>query len=167
MAGGWGIVSALLSGLVFWRRRSTLGRPPAILMLAALATPLLLLGWLHHFNGTYDEPFSRPGLRCLAYTLAMSALPLGSFLALRRGIEPRGPWALGAAVGATCGAWASLLVDLWCPLTNTPHILVGHVLPVALLVALGTLLGRSWLGVQRLPASGDGLREDVAPIRRG
>ena len=100
------------------------------------------------------EPFSRAGWLCLSHTLAMSALPLGSFLALRRGVEPRGPWALGAAVGATCGAWASILVDLWCPLTNTPHVLVGHVLPIAILVALGTLLGRSMLGVRGLPGAG-------------
>jgi hypothetical protein len=151
IAGGWGLFSAVLSGVVLWRRRSTLGRRPAVLLLSAFATPIVLVAWLHHFQGTYEEPFPRIGWRCLGYTLAMAALPLGSFLALRRGIEPRGPWALGAAIGATCGAWAGMLVDLWCPLTNTPHVLVGHVLPIVILIAVGTALGRALLGVRPLP----------------
>lgn len=152
IAGGWALVSALLSGVVLWRGRSTLGRSPALMLVVALGTPVVLFGWMRLFQGTYQEPFSRDGWRCLGYTLAMAALPLGSLLALRRGIEPRGPWALGAAVGATCGSWAGILVDLWCPLTSTCHVLVGHVLPVAVLVGLGTLFGREMLGVRRLPA---------------
>jgi hypothetical protein len=154
ISGGWGLVAAVLSGVVLWRRRSTLGRPPAVLLLAAFATPVILVAWMHRFQGTYEEPFPRVGWKCLGYTLAMAALPLGSFLALRRGIEPRGPWALGAAVGATCGAWAGILVDLWCPLVNTPHVLVGHVLPIVLLIGAGTALGRVLLGVRRLPHDG-------------
>jgi len=78
----------------------------------------------------------------------MSALPMASFLFLRRGIEPRGPWALGAAIGASCGASAGVLVDLWCPLTDTRHVLVGHVLPIVILVIVGTVLGRRVLGVR-------------------
>lgn len=77
----------------------------------------------------------------------MATPPLGSLLAFRRGVEPRNPWALGAGIGAVCGAWASVLVDLWCPLTNLPHVLVGHVLPIVILVALSTVLGRTMLGV--------------------
>lgn len=57
--------------------------------------------------------------------------------------------ALGAGIGAVCGAWAGLLVDIWCPLVNLPHVLFGHVLPLALLVAAGTLLGQRVLGVRR------------------
>jgi len=151
ISGGWALFTALLSGAILWRRGSTLGRPPALLALGAFAFPVALIVWMHLFEGTYTEPYAREGWRCLAYTLAMSALPLGSFLALRRGIEPRGPWALGAAIGASCGASTGVLVDLWCPLTNARHVLVGHVLPIVILVALGTLLGRGVLGVRRLP----------------
>jgi len=45
-------------------------------------------------------------------------------------------------LGATAVAWSAVLVDLWCPLTNVPHSLVGHVLPIAL---LGAMLGKTVL----------------------
>jgi hypothetical protein len=41
----------------------------------------------------------------------------------------------------TAGSWAAVLVDLWCPLTNMPHVLVGHVLPLVILAAAGGVLG--------------------------
>lgn len=151
IGGGWALITALLSGAILWRRGSTLGRPPIVLVLGAFAIPVALVIWMHLFEGTYTEPYVREGWRCLVYTLAMSALPLASFLALRRGIEPRGPWALGAAIGACCGASTGVLVDLWCPLTNARHVLVGHVLPIVILVTVGTLIGRRVLGVHLLP----------------
>jgi hypothetical protein len=145
---GWGAFSAALSWIVLWRGRSTLGRSKAVVLLATLATPIVLVAWMHAFHGAYVEPFVRVGWRCLAYTLAMAALPLASLLAWRRGVEPESPW----AIGAVCGAWAAALVDLWCPLTNLPHLLVGHVLPLGFLIVAGTVLGRGMLGVPGLPA---------------
>jgi hypothetical protein len=152
IAGGWGLITALISGALLWRGRSMLGRSPAVLLGGALFIPVALTIWMHLFAGTYAEPFPRLGLRCLGYTLAMSALPMLSFLRLRRGVEPRGPWALGAAIGACCGASTGVLVDLWCPLTNMPHVLVGHVLPIVLLIGIGTALGTRMLGVRATPA---------------
>jgi hypothetical protein len=43
-------------------------------------------------------------------------------------------------------AW--LLVDLWCPVGHFGHLLVGHVLPIALLVVGGALLGRRYVAVR-------------------
>ena len=99
------------------------------------------------FHGTYAEPYERVGYRCLGLTLVMAATPLAAFLRFRRGVEPRRPSILGAAAGAACGAWAGVVVDLWCPLTAPAHALVGHALPLALLVGVGALLGRRMLGV--------------------
>src|SRR5271170_3066964 len=39
---GWGLFCAALSWLVLWRGRSTLGRPPFVVLLAALVTPIVL-----------------------------------------------------------------------------------------------------------------------------
>lgn len=161
ISGGWGLFCAGLSWVVLRRAGSTLGRPPAVVLLAALATPIVLIAWMHVFHDTYIEPFARVGWRCLAYHISMAMLPLGSLLALRRGVEPRSPWALGAAVGAVCGAWAGVLVDLWCPLTNLPHVLVGHVLPLGLLMTVGAVVARSVLGVRHTPVDlGRGLARD-------
>jgi hypothetical protein len=148
ISGGWGLFCAALSWVVLRRGRSTLGPKPSVVLVAALATPVVLVAWMHAFHGAYLEPFVKVGWRCLGYNVAMAMPPLGSLFVLRRGSEPRSPWALGAALGAVCGAWAGMLVDLWCPLTNLPHLLVGHVLPLGLLVALGALLGNGTLGIQ-------------------
>ncbi len=149
IAAGWALVSAALTWLAIGRGGSTLPRRPVLLASAALAAPIAAFVWLHLFHGTYEEPFQRVGYRCLAYTLIIAALPLASFFVVRRGIEPRRPAALGAAVGATCGAWAGLVVDIWCPLSNASHVLVGHVIPLAALAFVGALLGIRMLGVRR------------------
>jgi hypothetical protein len=153
LAGGWMFVSAILTWLVIGREGSTMARRPLLLLGAALVTPFLLFLWMHAFNGTYAEPFEKVGYRCLAYTLIMSALPLASFLVLRRAIEPRYPGAVGAAAGAACAAWAGALLDLWCPLTNTLHVLVGHVAPILVAMAAGALFGRFTLGARSLRKS--------------
>lgn len=144
---GWACFAAAAAWLVLWRGRSTLGRPPALMLAAAVATPLVLVAFMHSFHGTYVEPFARVGWRCLGLTLAIAAVPLRYLLAMRGGSEPRGPSALGAAIGAVCAAWASVFVDLWCPLTNLLHLLAGHALPIVLLAVAGAVLGRRVLGV--------------------
>jgi hypothetical protein len=119
------------------------------MLAVALVTPIALFAWMQVFAGTYVEPFSRLGLRCISFTVTAAALPLATVLLLRRGIEPRRPTALGAAIGVTCGAWASVIVTAWCPLTNAVHALVGHVAPVMLLGLFGAIVGPWVLGIRR------------------
>jgi hypothetical protein len=147
IAAGGAAAAALLTWVALGRGRSTLARRPALLVAAALVAPVALLGWLTAFHGSYAEPYERVGVRCLAFTLVLAATPLAAFLRLRRGVEPRRPSALGAAAGAACGAWAGVVVDLWCPLSAPAHALVGHALPVAILVIAGAALGRRTLGI--------------------
>jgi hypothetical protein len=148
IAGGWTAFAATLTWLVLGRGKATLTRRPALLASAALLSPLALSVWMLAFHGTYPETVQRIGLRCLGYTLVMAVTPLAAFLRLRRGVEPRRPSALGAGAGAACGAWAGVVVDLWCPLTAPAHVAVGHVLPLALLVAVGAVVGGRTLGVR-------------------
>lgn len=150
LAAGWAVVSALLTWIVVGRGGATLARRPLVIGLAALLTPVAVVAWMQIFHGMYFEPFQRVGYRCLILTLAMAAMPLVAFMTLRRGIEPRAPTVLGAAAGATCGAWAGVLVDLWCPLTNVRHSLVGHVAPLVVLIAVGALIGGRALGLRRV-----------------
>jgi|HubBroStandDraft_4_1064222.scaffolds.fasta_scaffold66503_2 hypothetical protein len=148
LAGGWMAVSALLAWLVVGRGGATLARRPALVAAAAFGTPFLLFAWMHLFNGTYLEPYEAMGYRCLRYTLLVSALPLATFLGLRRAVEPRHPAILGAGAGAACAAWAGALIDLWCPLTNTLHVLIGHVAPLLAATVVGALVGQFTLGVR-------------------
>lgn len=145
---GWAFASAVFAWVTFGRGRSTLARRPAIAAFVALAAPLACFAWMHAFAGAYVEPFERFGFRCFAMTVVVAALPLGSFLALRRAVEPRAPALLGAAAGVTTGAIGGVLVDLWCPLVNDGHVLRGHVLPLVVLAIVGALVGRKTLGVR-------------------
>jgi hypothetical protein len=149
LAAGWSLVSALLTWLIVARGGSVMVRRPLLVAALALAMPFVLFFWMHLFYGTYAEPFQAIGYRCLGYTLFISALPLGAFLLLRRAIEPRYPSALGAGAGAACASWAGALVDLWCPLTNPMHVLIGHVAPLVLATLVGAVLGHFMLGVRR------------------
>jgi hypothetical protein len=44
---------------------------------------------------------------------------------------------------------SSVLIDLWCPVSYLPHLLVGHVLPIAVLAAAGAAIGRRLLRTLR------------------
>ncbi len=155
LSGGWALVAAACTWLALGRGSSTMPRRPALLAGAALVSPFAVFAWMHLFYGSYVEPFQRIGYRCLAYTLVATAVPLAGFLVLRRAVEPRYPAALGAAAGAACATWAGALIDLWCPLTNPLHVLVGHVAPLAAAVAVGALVGHFTLGVRRVRPTSD------------
>ena len=57
--------------------------------------------------------------------LAIFAVALRRAVAVASGLR-------GAALGAAAGAWGGLAVFAFCPSGETQHLLVGHVLPVAL-----------------------------------
>jgi hypothetical protein len=155
---GWVAVSLLLTWLVLGRSGSSMSRSAALLTTAALASPVVVFVWMHLFYGSYVEPFERIGWRCLAYSLLVSALPLIGFLGLKRAVEPRHPAILGAAAGAACACWGGALIDLWCPLTNTRHVLVGHVAPLLIAIALGAVAGRWTLGGRFMARTGRAAR---------
>jgi hypothetical protein len=41
-----------------------------------------------------------------------------------------------------------VLVDLWCPVGYVPHLLLGHVLPLLLLMTLSAVLGSRVIALQ-------------------
>lgn len=61
---------------------------------------------------------------------------------VRRSSDPVHPGVTGAALGAASGAWAGVVVDLWCPVSHPAHIAVGHIFPIVLLSLFGLALGR-------------------------
>jgi hypothetical protein len=48
--------------------------------------------------------------------------------------------------GAACGAWANVLLLLWCSLSDAPHVVLGHVAPLVLFIVAGGLVGPYTLG---------------------
>ena len=131
--------------------RSMLGRSRRGLLYGGLLIPLGLLAWkvgasLAFGNAMVPWP-ERPGERCLSLSLLVAAGPLLSFLAIRRR-APVWPALNGAVIGCAAGACAWVAVELWCPVSYAPHLLLGHVLPIFVLAGAGGLLGRARLALR-------------------
>jgi hypothetical protein len=127
----------------------TLGPPHSWLLAISIMAPLALLLWKLSWGAAYGEVTlswtERPGLRCFALSFVFGLWPLLAFALAQRRSDPVHPASLGAAIGAACGLWAGTLVDLWCPVSATYHVLLGHALPIVLLA-----LGGGWLGARIL-----------------
>lgn len=143
---GWAAIAVAATSLALWRGRSMLGRPGRMLYLVALATPFALLAWAVIMDVANKDSL-KPcppvlAMGCFAITLLMAAWPLVALSFARRGTDPVHPRATGASLGAAAGAWASVAIHLHCPLSSPLHMLLGHVLPAAALVAIGAWLGK-------------------------
>lgn len=153
-------ILALLVGLAsistlfaLWQARGGLGIAATwLISIAALVVPvyaaLTVLQPLH--SGAADDvaltgvAISPWGWRCIFIATVVSASTLAIFaVALRRAVPAAGSLR-GAALGAAAGAWGGLAVFAFCPSGGLQHLLVGHVLPIALFTILGSLtLARS------------------------
>jgi hypothetical protein len=155
----WGAVAAL-SLSTAWRAGIAPG-PGAVTSLAtvivgvpsALLVASLVFAWID--PGLVHVHPERPWLHCFALTIAGALCPLVGFSRARRSSEPTHPIASGSALGVASGACAGVMVDLWCPAGAPRHILMGHVLPMGLLVLAGAVLGARVIAMrpsQRLSA---------------
>lgn len=154
MVGGMLALALAASWAALPSRRSMLGRPRGVLLAIALGVPLFVGLWLSLWHTSYVDPFERLGLRCLGLTLATAPWPFALLVHLSRRFEPRHPALTGAALGSAAGAWAAVMVELWCPLAEPTHVLAGHVLPVVALSAIGAALGGRLFALRRASLRG-------------
>jgi hypothetical protein len=147
-----GIVAVALSAtwLVLPFRRSMLSPPRGLLLGVAIGVPLLVGAWLVLWHATYADPFTRTGWRCFALTAMTAPWPFATLAYASHRVEPRHPGTAGAALGAVAGAWAAVMVELWCPLAVEAHVLVGHVLPLIVLSVAGSAIGVRMFRLRRV-----------------
>jgi hypothetical protein len=141
-----GVATLLLASLAtlaaVWRNRRGFGLPRAALaLLAVLVTPVYaivsVLFSQHVPSG--DVVVSPWAARCLAIAALVGTIVLVAFgWALRRA-APEAAASRAAAIGACAGAWVGVAVFFFCPSADQQHLLLGHVLPVAVLTMLGAL----------------------------
>lgn len=146
---GIALVAALVALTTLRRGRAMSGPPVWALVVTTVCGVSAMLAWKHGVSSLYqgmtDAWPERPGFRCLRLTLALGSAPLLATLLARRWTVASYPGTAGAAMGATIGLAAVVGVDLWCPVAYLPHLLLGHVLPLGVLAALGAVLGRRLL----------------------
>jgi hypothetical protein len=148
--------TACFSGVGIWflftRGRFGFRRAWAVLGLAALVPTAGFVLWkyglgsLYHLSGPWS---GRAGYRCFVMSVAVGGIMFGAALIAWRHADPITPRATGAAFGTGAGLASALLIDLWCPVSHVPHLLLGHALPVAVLGAAGAVLGGRILGAPR------------------
>lgn len=150
--------------LVLPSRRSMLAPARGPLLGLAVGLPLLVGAWLMLWHPTYHDPFVRTGWRCFALTLLTAPWPFAALVHASRRLEPRHPGTAGAALGSVAGAWASVMVELWCPLAAQGHILRGHVLPLLMLSVAGAVLGAWTFRLRRIRTERRGPSSRARPV---
>ena len=143
---GWIAVAVLATWGAFGRGRSAIGRNKATLAVIAIATPAVLFAMMLVYDVAFPEASvwwpGRAGFKCFGLTLAIAAWPLVGMALVRRSSDPVHPGATGAALGAASGAWAGVMVHLWCPVSHPAHLAIGHILPIVVLSLFGLFLGK-------------------------
>jgi hypothetical protein len=145
--------TAAIAALTLWvavgRGGAMVGRARSWLVGAVIASPVALLAWKIFWSAQFDQGLtawpSRVGLRCLGMSMSMGALPLVALLFTRRGTDAVHPGHAGMGIGVALGLAVATFVDAWCPVAYLPHLLLGHILPLALLGAAGLWLGKKIL----------------------
>jgi hypothetical protein len=151
-AAGWTAVSAVVMTAGLARRKAMLGMTTRALVFAAAGLAPLVFAWIAMLVMAMKPPCVAPEpkehLVCFSLGLVFAAAPFAAVMWVRRGTDPVHPGATGAALGASAGALGGMLIHLHCPYADPMHALVGHVLPIALLGAIGALVGRRLLAVR-------------------
>jgi hypothetical protein len=117
----------------------------SLMCIAVLVVPiyaaLTVLRPLH--SGAADDvaltgvAISPWGVRCLFVATVVSVPALAILAAALRRAAAVSSRLRGAALGAAAGAWGGLAVFVFCPSGSLQHLLVGHVLPIAIFTSIG------------------------------
>lgn len=147
---GAALVAAIASWVALGRGGEMAGRSRHALAFAVTLTPLALLGWRLLWDAGFDPvPWHTTGFRCFGLLIVFSAGPLAALCFVRRGVDPVHPRLLGAALAIASGAYATMLVDLWCPSSELGHLLLGHFAPFGLLLWAGASSGARAVALRR------------------
>jgi Negative regulator of sigma F len=143
LASSWMLVGVGATWASVTRGRSMLGRPAAWRLAVAVATPLALLvaSWVAGavWPPAYGDVARASHAVCFAMTIGLALGPLALFLVLRGATDPVSPHLTAASLAAAAGAWGALGIALHCGIAAPSHVILGHVLPVALLAAFAGL----------------------------
>jgi len=120
-----------------------------LVMLSTVALAAIALISCEPSHNTPLAEFIYAGVPCAVFTGIFATLPwLGLFWAVRRG-APLALQTAGALIGVAAFAFAFAVGRLRCPIEDSLHFLIWHMLPGFLGVLLSILAGISWLRRKR------------------
>ncbi len=149
----WLLVAAAAT---FWgvaRGGSMLGRSAGWKAAVAALTPVAMLAlWWPMAQAWPSTLESDSGwfavAQCVVGTGLLGIGPLLAFLYVRRRSDPVRPWLSGAALGGAAGAWGAVALVIICRHASASHMILGHVVPVALMALIGAALGARALAIR-------------------
>ena len=154
--------AAAIAAVAVWtlagRGPSMTGRSTTFLGIVGFATPISLFLWKILWSAQVQgmmgvgpmgpDGLPRIGWKCLRLSLALGLFPLLAMALVRRNSDPNHPRLTGATLGVAAGACAWVFTDLWCPVGNISHVLLGHFFPITVLALLVAALGHLLIGVR-------------------
>lgn len=149
----WTALAALATAFVL-RSETTLGRPRPALAALAPALPIALatvsiaanLAFPETLHGMEDV--APTGLMCTAMAIGLSVLPVAALLYVYRRSDPVRPVALGGALGAVAASWSGAVLATQCPQTTPGHVVLAHVVPIALTAVVAAVVGSRVLALR-------------------
>jgi hypothetical protein len=153
LAGAWLALAAATTWAGVGSGNSMLGRPQAWRAATVLLAPLAMIAlWWPIALAWPTTLENESGLfaieQCLVGTGLLGIGPLLAFLYLARGSEPVRPWLAGAALGVAAGGWGAVALVIICRHASVSHMLIGHVVPVALMAFIGAAIGARALAIR-------------------
>jgi len=146
LVAAWVAVGAAATWASSTRGGSMLGRPVGWRLAVAAGTPLVLTATWAVVSLVWPAPPEEvPAAAhavCFAMTLGLSVGPLFALFAVHGSTETVRPGLTAASLAAAAGAWGAVGIALHCGVAAPAHVLLGHLLPAALLAAAGVAAGR-------------------------
>jgi hypothetical protein len=139
------LLTLIATVMALWRGKSGFGAGVSgLTMVAVLMAPvyaaLTILLPVHADSVQPAEVAISPwGTRCALIAGVVGFGVLACFTAALRRAVPVASTLRSAALGAAAGSWAGFAVFAFCPSGDRLHLLVGHVLPVIVLIVVGAL----------------------------
>jgi hypothetical protein len=143
---GWAIVALLATWVGVGPGRSELPSPRSRLWKVPILSLLGLFAWSlcwclafpesSHVTGRWAL-FARDG------ALILAALPAVAVALWRARVDLLDPAATGAALATAMGGWSGCAVSLSCPSGQLGHVLLGHFVPLVVLVLGGYAVGHA------------------------
>ena len=115
----------------------------------ALAAPILVVwliavvAWFHAPADARHDMLYAPTWRTCAFSIGLISLPtfIAAMVALK-GLAPTRPALAGAVAGAMAAGVGAAIYALHCPALDAPFLAVWYVAGIALVTAVGALVGR-------------------------
>jgi hypothetical protein len=81
-----------------------------------------------------------PWMHCAVCVLGVSLLPAAALWVMVERSAPLRPRLTAALAFMAAGSIGTLAIEIICPLTDSGHILIGHIVPVVLFAGVGVLM---------------------------